>query len=150
MNQWTDKLALISITLWVGGLWAVGYVAAPVLFYHLLDRQLAGMLAGEMFTIVAYIGMVCGVYLLLNRVMKFGGSALKQAFFWAGFVMLVLTLVGHFGIAVIIAKLKADALPLDVMHSVFADRFETWHGVASIAYAIQSLLGLVLVLKATR
>ena len=64
--------------------------------------------------------------------------------------MLVLTLVGHFGIAVIIAKLKADALPLDVMHSVFADRFETWHGVASIAYAIQSLLGLVLVLKATR
>jgi hypothetical protein len=36
------------------------------------------------------------------------------------------------------------------MHSVFADRFETWHGVASIAYALQGLLGLMLVLKSTR
>ncbi len=62
----------------------------------------------------------------------------------------MLTLAGHFGIAPIIAKLKADAMPADVMHSVFADRFETWHGVASIAYAIQSLLGLVLVMKASR
>lgn len=150
MNQWTDKLALISITLWVGALWAVGYVAAPTLFYHLPDRQVAGQLAGEMFAIVAYIGMACGLYLLLNRLMKYGGAALKQAFFWAAFFMLLLTLAGHFGIAPIIAQLKADALPLDVMHSVFADRFETWHGVASIAYAIQSLLGLVLVLKTTR
>jgi hypothetical protein len=64
--------------------------------------------------------------------------------------MLLLTLAGHFGIAPIIAQLKADAIPSDVMHSVFADRFATWHGVASIAYAIQSVLGLVLVLKATR
>ena len=39
-------------------------------------------------------------------------------------------------------------MPADVMHSVFADRFRTWHGVASIAYLIESLLGLVLVLKA--
>jgi len=150
MKQFADKLALISITLWVGALWAIGYIAAPTLFYHLPDRQLAGSLASGMFTIVAYIGMTCGAYLLLNRLNKFGGQALKQGFFWAVFFMLLLTLAGHFGIAPIIAQLKADAMPVDVMHTVFADRFETWHGVASIAYAIQSLLGLVLVLKATR
>jgi predicted cobalt transporter CbtA len=150
MNQFTDKLALISMTLWVGALWAIGYIAAPTLFYHLPDRQLAGSLAGQMFTLVAYIGMACGAYLLLNRVTKFGGQALKQGFFWTVLFMLLLTLAGHFGIAPIIAQLKADALPTDVMHSVFADRFENWHGVASIAYAIQSLLGLGLVLKATR
>lgn len=150
MKQFADKLALISITLWVGALWAIGYIAAPTLFYHLPDRQSAGSLAGGMFTIVAYIGMTCGAYLLLNRLTKFGGQALKQGFFWSAFFMLLLTLAGHFGIAPIIAQIKADAMPVDVMHSVFADRFETWHGVASIAYAIQSLLGLVLVLKATR
>lgn len=150
MKQFADKLALISITLWVGSLWAIGYIAAPTLFYHLPDRQVAGSLATEMFTIVAFIGMACGAYLLLNRLTKFGGLAFKQGFFWAVFFMLLLTLAGHFGIAPIIAQLKADALPSDVMHSVFANRFEAWHGVASIAYAIQSLLGLVLVLKATR
>jgi len=150
MNQFTDKLALVAITLWVGALWAIGSVAAPTLFYHLADSQLAGSLAGGMFTNVAFIGMACGFYLLVNRLMRFGGQALKQGFFWAVFFMLLLTLAGHFGIAPIIAKLKADALPADVMHSVFADRFSTWHGVASIAYAIESLLGLVLVLKATR
>jgi len=150
MKQFADKLALISVTLWVGALWAIGYLAAPILFYHLPDRQLAGSLAGEMFTFVAYIGMACGAYLLLNRLTKFGSQAFKQGFFWAVFFMILLTLAGHFGIAPVIAKLKADAFPSDVMHSVFANRFEAWHGVASIAYAIQSLLGLVLVVKATR
>jgi predicted cobalt transporter CbtA len=150
MQQFADKLALISITLWVGALWAVGYIAAPTLFYHLPDRQLAGSLAGGMFTIVAYIGMACGAYLLLNRITKFGGQAFKQGFFWAALLMLLFTIAGHFGIAPMMAKLKADALPSDVMHSVFADRFQTWHGMASIAYAIQSVLGLVLVLKAAR
>ncbi|MFZ9642656.1 MAG: DUF4149 domain-containing protein [Candidatus Methylopumilus sp.] len=150
MKQFADKLALISITLWVGALWAIGYIAAPTLFYHLADRQLAGSLAATMFALVAYIGMACGFYLLLNRLSKFGTQALKQGFFWAVLLMLLLTLAGHFGIAPIIAKLKAEALPADVMHSVFADRFQTWHGVASIGYALQSLLGLVLVLKATR
>jgi predicted cobalt transporter CbtA len=150
MKQFADKLALISVTLWVGALWSIGYLAAPILFYHLPDRQLAGSLAGEMFTFVAYIGMACGAYLLLNRLTKFGGQAFKQGFFWAVFFMILLTLAGHFGIAPVIAKLKADAFPSDVMHSVFANRFEAWHGVASIAYAIQSLLGLVLVVKATR
>lgn len=150
MNQFTDKLALISMTLWVGAMWAIGYIVAPTLFYHLPDRQLAGSLAGQMFTLVAYIGMACGTYLLLNRVTKFGGQVFKQGFFWLVLLMLLLTLAGHFGIAPIIAQLKADALPADVMHSVFADRFATWHGVASIAYAIQSLLGLLLVIRASR
>lgn len=149
MNNWSDKLALIVITLWVGALWAIGYIAAPALFYTLQqDRQLAGTLAGVMFTIVAYVGIGSGFYLLTHRLTSFGTQALKQGFFWAVFFMLVLTLIGHFGIQPIIAQLKAQAMPADVMNSIFASRFKTWHGVASIAYLAESLLGLVLVLKA--
>ncbi len=148
--KWTDKLALIAITLWVGALWSIGGIAAPTLFYHLADKMQAGNLAGQMFVLVAYIGMACGAYLIVHRLNKFGTQALKQGFFWAAFFMVLLAIAGHFGIAPVIAQLKAQALPSDVMNSVFADRFETWHGVASAAYAIQSLLGLVLVLKATR
>ena len=96
MKQFADKLALISVTLWVGALWAIGYLAAPILFYHLPDRQLAGSLAGEMFTFVAYIGMACGAYLLLNRLTKFGGQAFKQGFFWAVFFVHFLILKNNF------------------------------------------------------
>ena len=77
-------------------------------------------------------------------------SALRQPYFWIVLVMLLLTLAGHFGIQSVIAGIKAQALPADVMHSVFADRFRTWHGVASIAYLLQSLLGVALVLKSHR
>lgn len=46
--------------------------------------------------------------------------------------------------------LKLQALPLDVMHSAFADRFKMLHGMSGIAYLIESLLGVFLVLKTHR
>lgn len=136
------------MTAWVGGLWAIGYLAAPTLFYALADKQMAGMLAGKMFALVAYLGLVAAIYLLIQRLGRSGAAALKEGFFWVVVVMLLLTLAGHFGIQPILAKLKAQALPADVMQSVFADRFRAWHGVASIAYLVESLLGIVLIIKA--
>lgn len=143
-----DKIALIFITAWVGALWAIGYLAAPALFYTLADKTMAGMLAGKMFSWVAYLGLVSGFYLLIHRLFLQGTMALKQGFFWAVVAMILLTLAGHFGIQPVLAQLKAQAFPADVMHSIFRDRFVTWHGVASIAYLVESLLGVMLVLKA--
>lgn len=150
MTRWPDKLALIVVTAWVGGLWAVGYLVAPALFAILGDRQMAGMLAGKMFTLMSYVGMVSAAYLLIQRLASTGIAALRQAFFWIVVAMLLLVLASHFGIQPVIAGLKAQAMPADVMQSVFADRFRTWHGIASIAYLLQSLLGVALVLKASR
>lgn len=141
------RLNLIVITLWVGALWMTG-LSAYVLFDTLQDKQLAGSLAGRLFTIVSYIGMASALYLLIQRLIDYGTSALKQSFFWAVLVMLLLVLAGHFGIQPLLAQLKADAMPADVMHSVFASRFKNWHGVASVAYLAECLLGFVLVLKA--
>jgi len=142
-----DLFAAWALTLWVGGLWAIGYLAAPMLFYNMSDRMLAGMLAGKMFTGIAWIGIVCAIWLLLFRFVRFGAGALKQAYFWIVLLMLLLTLAGHFGIQPILAQLKEAALPKDVMQSLFRDRFSTWHGVSSVVYLIQSLLGLALVAK---
>jgi hypothetical protein len=150
MNRFADKLSFLAITLWVGGLWAIGYLAAPVLFASLGDKTLAGMLAGKMFTWIAYIGMVCGVYLLIHRLAVFGGGALKQGFFWAALAMLLLTAASHYGIQPILESLKAQALPKEVMESMFRDRFARWHGISSIVYLFESLLGLVLVLAPRR
>ncbi|MFZ5483922.1 MAG: DUF4149 domain-containing protein [Pseudomonadota bacterium] len=147
MKHFPDLLAAWSIALWVGGLWAIGYLAAPTLFYHMEDRVLAGFLAGRMFTWIAFVGMVCGSWLLLFRLSRHGGAAFKQAFFWIALIMLLLTLGQHFGIQPIMQQLKDQAMPQDVMQSLFKDRFAAWHGVSSGVYLIQSLLGLALVAK---
>jgi hypothetical protein len=122
----------------------------PVLFYAQPDRQLAGMLAGQMFTLVGYLGMVCGAYLLIQRISVSGRAAFRLALFWVIAAMLLTTLALQFGIQPIMTDLKLQALPADVMHSVFAGRFKMLHGISSIAYLIESLLGVFLIIKAPR
>lgn len=145
MKTLTEAIYAIALTLWIGGLWAIGYIVAPTLFYTLTDRALAGMLAGKLFTLIAYVGTGCAVYLLLFRLVRFGGACVKHGIFWIVLAMLVLTLAGEFGVQPILAGLKDEALPKGVMESVFRDRFAAWHGVASVLYLIQSVLGILLV-----
>ncbi|MBT9612527.1 MAG: DUF4149 domain-containing protein [Burkholderiales bacterium] len=148
MKNLASHLFAIAIVLWVGSLWAIGFIAAPTLFSVLKENtQLAGMLAGKLFTLTAYVGMVCGFYVLIYRLAVDGGSALKQGFFWIALTMLALTLIGHFGVQPIIQSLKVEGGAAEVMQSVVASRFARWHGIASILYMMQSLLGLMLVLK---
>lgn len=142
-----QKLSLIVVTLWVGALWMTG-ITAYTLFQALDDTKLAGSLAGKLFEIVSYIGIASAIFLMIQRLLSYSTGALKQSYFWTIFVMFLLVLAGHFGIQPLLAQLKASAMPADVMHSVFADRFRTWHGIASVAYVIECLLGVVLVLKA--
>ena len=145
MKSFADALQSITVTLWAGSLWAIGYIVAPVLFSRLPDRVLAGMLAGKLFTLVAYVGFGCAVYLLAFRLARFGTGAFRQGFFWIVLLTLALILVGEFGVQPILENLKAQALPKEVMASVFRDRFDTWHGVASGLYVIESVLGIALV-----
>lgn len=142
-----QKLSLIVVTLWVGALWMTG-ITAYTLFQKLGDKQLAGNLAGNLFEIVSYIGIASAIFLMIERLLSYSTGALKQSYFWAVFFMFLLVLAGHFGIQPLLAQFKASAMPADVMQSVFAERFRTWHGIASVAYLIECLLGFVLVLKA--
>ncbi|HEV7822096.1 MAG TPA: DUF4149 domain-containing protein, partial [Burkholderiales bacterium] len=56
MKTLTEAIYATALTLWIGGLWAIGYIVAPTLFYSVADRTLAGMLAGKLFTLIAYVG----------------------------------------------------------------------------------------------
>ncbi|TSA21912.1 MAG: DUF4149 domain-containing protein [Betaproteobacteria bacterium] len=148
----TQLVSAWAVALWVGGLWAVGYLVAPLLFHALPDdRLLAGLLAGKMFAAMGMVGMVCGGWLLVNRLQVAGGQAFKQAVFWMVLLMWLLTLAQYFGIQPLLAEIKAEAAlqaaSKDVMESLFRDRFATWHGVSSVVYLIESLLGLVLIAK---
>ncbi|HXF67765.1 MAG TPA: DUF4149 domain-containing protein [Burkholderiales bacterium] len=145
MKSVADALQSVAVTLWVGGLWAIGFIVAPLLFSRLPDRALAGLLAGKLFTLIAWIGVACAAYLVVFRAARAGMACLKQGFFWVTLAMLALTLAGELGVQPVLEGLKVQALPREVMESVFRDRFLTWHGVASALYVIVSLLGVALV-----
>jgi hypothetical protein len=150
MRRLSEILYMFAITLWVGGMWAIGYMAAPVLFASLGDRQLAGMVAGKLFALIGWVGLGSAGWLLVFMVSRWGRSVLKRAVFWLVVVMALMTAASQFGIQPLMAQLKIDALPREVMESVLRDRFAAWHGVSSILYLLQSLLGLLLVIWSGR
>jgi hypothetical protein len=150
VRKLSEALWFIAITLWVGGLWAIGYIAAPVLFSSMGDRQLAGLVAGKLFSLIGWVGLGSATYLLLFLLVRQGGQVFKGAVFWLVLSMALLVAASQFGIQPLMAQLKADALPREVMASVLRDRFAAWHGISSILYLVQSLLGLWLVVWANR
>ena len=132
----------ILLTLWVGGLWTVGYVVAPALFANLDDRALAGTLAGVMFGIMAWIGLLCAVLLLLFNQLRNPQQRLN----WRALVllgMLVLTLIGQFVLAPMIADMRVAGISDQAA-------FARLHGLASMGFLITSLLGLALVAAPAR
>jgi Domain of unknown function (DUF4149) len=142
MKRIADGLASLLLVLWVGGMWAIGFIAAPSLFSSLPDNyQLAGNLAGVLFRWIAWVGIIAAVYLLIFRLGGEGLQALKRSFFWVVLAMLLLTLGQQFGIQPVMQALKDKALPHAVMESAFRSHFVAWHGVSSIVFLIESLLG---------
>jgi hypothetical protein len=128
-------LERILLTLWVGSLWVTGFMVAPVLFTLLDDRSLAGTLAGELFSITAYLGLVAGGMLLALNLLNY------RAINWRAMVlagMLLLVVVGQFVLAPMIAELRAQGLS-------GSPRFGQLHGLASMLFVATSLCGLLLV-----
>ena len=150
MRTVTEALYRIFVVVWVGGLLAIGYLAAPVLFASLNDRTLAGEVAGKLFALIGWVGLAAGSYLSLFLIGRWRAAVFKRAVFWLVLLMLGMTAAQLFGIQTLMAQLKLDALPREVMESVLRDRFATWHGVASILYLVESLLGLWLVVWTER
>lgn len=131
----------IILTLWVGGLWAIGFLAAPVLF-HTLDRTLAGEAAAPMFTIINGIGLVCGALLLLGAALGRGRGWYRS---WRVGVIALMML----GMAVILFVIQPQmaALKTQVVAAggSLGPRFGRLHGISSAIYLVVSVLGLLLV-----
>jgi hypothetical protein len=134
---------------WVGSLLTIGYAAAPTLFV-MLDRMAAGAVAAKLFRIEAFVGVFCGILsLALGNVLVRRGSAAYRPLRWLLAGMLVCVFVGYFALQPFMEAMRMAALHtgLDVGHSVYAARFGMLHGISSVIYLIESVLGLVLVWK---
>jgi len=134
--QFLAALERILLTLWVGSLWVSGFMVAPLLFASLDDRALAGTIAGELFTLTAWLGLGCGSALLV-----LGRAITGTAAGWrlrVTVTMLLLVASGQFLLAPMIAGLRAAGLS-------GSPRFGLLHGIASLLFLVTAALGLCLV-----
>lgn len=131
----------IILTLWVGSLWAIGYLAVPVLFHSLDNRMLAGELAASMFKIVNGIGLVCGGLLLLSAALSQGRAWYRSWRIGAIAVMMAAAAVILFVIQPQMAALKIQAAAAG---GALGPQFGRLHGISSVLYLLASVLGLML------
>lgn len=132
---------------WVGSLLTIGYAVAPVLF-KTLERMTAGSVAAQLFHIEAILGVVCGVLLLAlsNQQVRRGSSDYRRVR-WIVAAMVVCVLVGYFALQPFMNALRVAAMDAgtDIANSPYASRFGMLHGVSSVFYLVESVLGLMLI-----
>ncbi|MGI4850073.1 MAG: DUF4149 domain-containing protein [Janthinobacterium lividum] len=144
-----SRLRLLLVTLWVGSIWTIGYMVAPVLFSTLADPVLAGTIAGKLFRIDAWFSLACVVILtvLVSAARRELSHKQHKACLLLLLGMLLCTLVGYFAVSPMMAALREAAGPNGVMLSQAKTRFGVLHGVAGALFFIKSLFSAVLVFK---
>ncbi|MFV2059922.1 MAG: DUF4149 domain-containing protein [Gammaproteobacteria bacterium] len=132
----------ILLTIWIGGMWAVGYIVAPTLFALLDDRALAGSIAGRLFSIMSFVGIFCSVTLLAGQFVQFGKNCISKMHWqsWVLITMLIIILIGQFILQPMMSEMREAGLVGEA-----AKNFGRLHGVSSVLFLINSLGGLVLV-----
>ena len=132
---------------WVGSLLTIGYAVAPVLF-KTLERMTAGSVAAQLFRVEAILGVVCGVLLLVlsNQQVRRGSGDYRRVR-WIVAAMVACVLVGYFALQPFMNALRVAAMEAgtDIANSPYASRFGMLHGVSSLFYLVESVLGLMLI-----
>ena len=139
---WLVGIERVLLTLWVGGMWITGYLVAPTLFASLDSRQLAGQLAGQIFQSMNYIGLVIGSCLLISALWVASSNRFREWRVWALVLMLLIVTIATFIIQPMMQELKGQGI---AEGSAQAIQFGRLHGVSSVLFLLNSLLGLLLV-----
>ncbi|MBU3622049.1 DUF4149 domain-containing protein [Polynucleobacter sp. CS-Odin-A6] len=153
-NYWSaQRLFILIAGLWVGSLLSAGYLVAPAIFSTMTDRQAAGMVAGSIFRLEAYLSLiVCiGLMVLANLLVNRG---LNQFRFirWLLLAMLFCSLAAALIFIPWMNALRDNALAegMPVMLSPSATLFGRLHGASSVLFLLQSILGIYLVWRLSK
>jgi len=139
-NLFSEQLLL---TLWIGSLWAIGYLAVPMAFASLGDVTLAGNYAGKLFSAVNILGLACGSVLLVSKFALYGKQVIHFWRFWLIILMVILTLVFSTYLQPEIAVVKQ----LMMQDGALIERFDTLHTISRNLYLVISVLGLALIVS---
>ena len=152
-HQYTQRIFTLISGLWVGGLLSIGFLVVPVLFSSLGDRQIAGMVAANLFEISAYLGVIiCTALIVIANFLVRHDLQRYRITRWVLLGMLACSLGAAFVLIPWMNSLKDQALylGLSVRESTHAVLFARLHGISSAIFVLQALLGLVLVWQATK
>ena len=136
-----NRLCALLTSLWLGMQVMAGYVAAPILFEQ-LGKQEAGNIAGVLFSINNYFGLLAWIVAWLvvrserNRSLSDNGKVAPKFII----LLLLLTASNQFLISPVIAAHKTGTE--NWLLSLLGGSFGMWHGISSIIYLVCSLLGL--------
>jgi len=137
----TATLVRLLAALWCGASWVAGMLVAPLLFSK-LDAHMAGDIAGSMFRLLAYGGLIAAVLMLLfdrlGRGQPLQGRGRRTVLLMAvgvGLGYFATQPVMNYGRALMAA---GQAVPQWA-------NFGLWHGVSMLFYFLVALLGLRLV-----
>lgn len=146
------RVFLLAVGLWLGAILAVGYLVAPVLFTNLPDRLLAGFIAGEMFRITTTITLVVAIVLLgLSNWLVNRGFDDYRKIRWFILIILLLAIAGSLlQMWLVDLKRLASIEGVGVMQSSYAIPFARLHGVSSVLFLLESVVGLITFWKLTK
>ena len=147
MSSAPHRVFRLLVLIWVGSALTVGFVVAPTLF-TMLEPTMAGDVAARLFRIEAFVGVACGILsLALGNMLVRRGAADYRRLRWVVVGMLLCVLIGYFALQPFMDALReaARATGVDLAHSAYAARFGLLHGVATLFYVAETLLGLTLV-----
>ena len=148
-----QRLFVLIAGVWVGSLFTVGYLIVPTIFTALQDRQVAGLIAGSIFQVEAYLSVaVCLGLLAFANLLARRQVEHYRSIRWIILVLLLCSALTSFGLIPYMDTLRQEALLLGVpvMASPSASLFGRLHGISSGLFLIQSLLGLWMVWRLTR
>ena len=153
MHAGAQRLFILVAGLWVGSILTVGYLVAPTIFGTLTDRQVAGMVAGSIFKVEAYLStIVCIALMVLANLLVTRGLTQYRVIRLILLGMLLCSVAASFVFIPWMNTLRDQALlnGMPVMLSPSAELFGKLHGASSIVFMIQSALGLYLVWRLTK
>ncbi len=149
-----QRVFLMIIGIWLGVILGVGYLVAPTLFVSMSDKQMAGAVAGEifkhaaMFTIFIVVGLLIFSHVLFKKSALVKYRTIRRLLILIIFCALLASLV----IQPWMGELKNAAVQsgVSVMSSEHAKIFGRLHGVSSILFLFEALLGLLVFWKSTK
>ena len=132
--HWKARLPTLSAALWWGSLTAIGFMAVPLLFSHAESPRVAGQLAAHLFSAQSWLGVACGLVILMGARNAEGAATLG----WAGGA------VGYVLLGMLCALLQEFVVAPRI---VARQDLAFWHSAGTVVYAAQWLCALVVFWK---
>jgi hypothetical protein len=140
-----QRVGAVIASLWIGSQLTVGYLVAPLLF-STLEPGAAGNVAARLFRFETLFGCACAVILVMTarRLETQGTPAWRKVRWLVNWMLVCVAVIGVLQAFMEPMRVAALLQGTDVGHSADAARFGIMHGVSSLIYLVESLLGLVL------